>query len=484
MKKIQLLVWIWVCCFSLTALSQEVVYSDYESFDFRTGDFAVIGKTGDFVYTYHASCNNYYLDAYNQDMKKEAIVLLDFLPAKIQNTRFINYPDKIIMLYQVYERTELFQYAVLLDHTGRLQKGPLKITSMKTGLFGSSSKQFYDAVSDNKEKIFVYKLEEKGPVLRLNGIWLDDKLTVTARGAAQFSTENDLTFSEGILQNNGSFFLPVYTPVGSRGYMDRLWILQLAEGGRSFYAAEMPLNDLFATKIYMKEDPYRNRIYTGGFYSHRKNGDYDGVLYAYYDIQDSSFQNHKMIAFSNELRAATGERSARKAFNDYLPRHMIIKKDGGFVLISEQFYVTTQNYNPGFGGYYSFYYGPMTSQLIREYNYNDIFAISYDGDGNDQWHAFVRKSQYSQEDGGVFSSFAMVNTGGALGFLFNDYNTTQSRIQFAALDAGGNIDMLSLAAGTRDDPDWIPRAGKQVGLREMIVPCLRKKQICFAKIIF
>src|SRR5690606_20429234 len=150
MKKIQLLVWIWVCCFSLTALSQEVVYSDYESFDFRTGDFAVIGKTGDFVYTYRASGNDYDLDAYNEDMKKEGIVHLGFFPAKIQNTRFIKYPDKIIMLYQVYERTELFQYAVLLDHTGRLQKGPLKITSMKTGLFGSSSKQFYDAVSDNK----------------------------------------------------------------------------------------------------------------------------------------------------------------------------------------------------------------------------------------------------------------------------------------------------------------------------------------------
>src|SRR5690606_41286238 len=108
MKKIQLLVWIWVCCFSLTALSQEVVYSDYESFDFRTGDFAVIGKIGDFVYTYRASGNNYYLDAYNQDMKKEAIVLLDFLPSKIQNIRFINYTDKIIMLYQVYDSTDLF----------------------------------------------------------------------------------------------------------------------------------------------------------------------------------------------------------------------------------------------------------------------------------------------------------------------------------------------------------------------------------------
>lgn len=477
--------WIFLLLFPLSGYGQEVVYGAYDPFDLRSGDFAVIGKTGDLTYTYRAANGTHYLDAYNDQMVKEAIVMLDFMPAKVQDTRFIHYADQLIVLYQSSERTENIQYAALLDHTGRLKKGPMRIANVKTGLFGSGGKAFLSAVSDDKSHILIYRTEERGPVLKLHAVWLNKDLTVSARSTASFSTENDLTYGDGILDNNGRFYFPVYTPVGSKGFMDRLWILNLAAGGRNFYAVEMPLNEQYATSIHMKEDPYNNRIYAGGFYSHRKNGDYEGVLFAYYDMADSSFHNPRMMPFGAELRQATGERVARKAFNDFIPRQMIIKKDGGFVLIAEQFYVTSRNYAPGFGGYYSFYYyGPMGGQLIREYNYNDIFAVSYNMSGENEWYAFIRKEQYSQEDGGIFSSYALINTGGSLGFLFNDYNTNRSRIQFAALDAAGMVDMHSLAAGTNDDPDWLPRAAKQVGLREVIVPCLRKKQICFAKITF
>jgi hypothetical protein len=41
-----------------------------------------------------------------------------------------------------------------------------------------------------------------------------------------------------------------------------------------------------------------------------------------------------------------------------------------------------------------------------------------------------------------------------------------------------------MAAGRNDDPDWLPRSGKQVSAREIVIPCLRKRQICFAKVVF
>lgn len=478
-----------LCCLLTTSIhvvyGQDVLYSSYESFDLRSGDFAVIGKTGQLIYTYRAGSGGYFLDAYNEAMEKEAVVVLDFFPGKIQHTRFVNYNDKIIVLYQAVERNEVVQYAALLDHTGRLKKPPLRLTSVKTGIFGAGGgKYFSSAVSDDKTRILVYRMEERAAELKMSGIWIDDQLTVTGRGQAVFTTENDLKYDEGVLANDGSFYLPVYTPVGSKNYMDRMWILQLPEGGRKFFSVEMPLDNLFATSVYMKMDQYNNRIYTAGFFSGRKNGNYEGVLFAYYDFADSSFHNRRMIAFGERLRQATGGGNLKKAFDDFIPRQMIIKKDGGFVLIAEQFFVTTRNTMPAWGGYYSYYYGGMGGQLIREYNYHDIFALSYDGAGNNEWHAFVRKNQYSQEDGGIFSSYALVNTGGSLGFLFNDHNANLSKIQFAAMDGTGKVEMHSLAAGAANDPDWLPRAGKQVGLREMIVPCLRKKQICFAKIMF
>jgi len=466
------------------ARAQEVIYSQYEKFDLRNGDFSVLGKIGGRIYTYRSSADGFFLDAYNDSMEKLATVMLDFFPKKIYETRFVSYPDKIIVLYQAIETGKVIQYAALLDEKGRLLKGPVQLTSAKTGIWGPSRDYFSSAVSDDKGKIVVYGIEEKGNDLEFSGIWIDDQLGIEQRSNATFHTDNDLSHGEGIVDNNGGFYLPAYTQTGSRNYADQVWLLHLNKGERRFYAKELPLNDVYSTSIYMKLDNVNNRIYTGGFYSDKKNGNYEGVIYAYYDVNDSSWHNRKNIAFDERIRTATGERNLKRAFNDYQVKQMIIKKDGGFVLISEDFYVTTRTTTPGWGGYYSYYYSPFMNQNIREYNYNDIFALSYDGEGNRQWHAFVRKSQYSQEDGGIFSSYGLINTGGTLGFLFNDFNTKASRIQLATIDAGGKVDMHSLAAGTSNDPDWLPRSGKQVGVKEMVVPCLRRRQISFAKIVF
>lgn len=470
---------------SVQSVAQEVIYSQYEKFDLRTGDFSVVGKTGSRIYTYRASSEGFFLDAYNDSMEKLATVMLDFFPKKIYETRFVNYSDKIIVLYQAVESGKIVQYAALLDNRGRLQKGPLQLTSAKTGIWGPSRDYFSSAVSDDKRQIVVYGIAERGDELEYTGIWIDDQLGISARSSATFRADNTVTRGDGFVDNSGTFFLPAYTPTGSHRYADQVWLLMLSKGARRFYAKELPTNDRYITSIYMKLDQVNQRIYTGGFYSDRKNGNYEGVVYTYFDLTDSTWQNRKMIAFDEQLRQATGERNLKRAFNDYQVKQMIIKKDGGFVLISEDFYVTTRTTTPGWGGfYYSYYYSPFMNQNIREYNYGDIFTISYDGNGNREWHAFVRKKQYSQEDGGIFSSYGLINTGGTLGFLFNDFNTRASRIQLASIDANGKVDMRSLAAGTANDPDWLPRSGKQTGLKEMVIPCLRRKQISFAKIVF
>ena len=80
--------------------------------------------------------------------------------------------------------------------------------------------------------------------------------------------------------------------------------------------------------------------------------------------------------------------------------------------------------------------------------------------------------------------YAFLNSGGTLGFLFNDFDTRMSRIQLATIDADGKTDMRSFTADGNDNPDWLPRHGKQVSAREIVIPCLRKKQICFAKVVF
>lgn len=469
--------------FAPATRAQKILYSPYEKFDFRSGEFSVVGKVGGKLYVYRGSAEGYYLDAYNDGMERLATVILDFLPRRAFGVKFITYTDKIIVLHQVTESNRVIQYATLLDASGRLARDPVQVDEVKASFLGGRSGLYNYAISHDKKQLVFYGAGTKGAELSTKVVWLDDELNKTGQSDLNFTADNTVAFGEGVVTNDGEFLLPVYTPYGARDYADRVWMLSVQRGGTAYDDTEVPLDGLFAAGTYMELSLTGDRVYVGGFYSDKKNGNFEGIIYTYYDVAARGFKEFRTIPFSERMRNATGERSLKRAFNDFRVRQLIVRNDGGFVMIAEDFFVTTRNsYNQGFG-YYSWYY-PTMSASVREYNFGDILAISCNGSGQPEWAEFIRKLQYSQEDGGLFSSYALINTGGSLGFLFNDFNTTRSKIQLASLDANGKVFINSLTGYNNDDPDWLPRSGKQVSAKEFVAPCLKRNQICFAKVVF
>ncbi|MES2701628.1 MAG: hypothetical protein V4649_03265 [Bacteroidota bacterium] len=473
--------WAVSACFS-SAQGQEVIYSQYDKFDYRNDDYAIVGKTDGLLYTYRSTSEGAMLDAFDDSMNKVAMVLLDFFPSRIYQVRFIAYPDKIVVIYQALESNKVVQYAALLDNKGRLVNRPIELGSVKTGIFGATKTYFQSTVSENKKWILIYSAGDKGESIEFEGKWLDDRATIVKRSHVTFKADNTIEHGEVNISNDGTLYMAGYTPVGTQNYADQFWIFTLQPGGSKFEPKEMQLNEKFAASGYMKVDNVNGHVYFGGFYSDKKNGSFDGIIYADYEIGKGAFTSHKFIPFDESLLSIRAKRR-KDPLDNFQVRQLIVKNDGGFVLISEAAYVTTRsNYMPGFG-YYSFY-SPYTTSMVHEYHYEDIMALAYDKEGVREWSAFIPKDQYSQEDGGVFSSYALLNTGGALAFLYNDFNAAHSRIQLASLESDGKTDIRSFTAEGNDYPDWLPRSGKQVAARELIVPCFHKKQICFARVVF
>ncbi len=482
MRFLKLALFTCVLGISVIAAAQEVQYSEYEKFDYRNDEYAIVGMTGDHLYTYINSGNSAMLNAYDDSMNKVATVLLDFFPSKIYEVKFIAYPDKIIVLYQALESNKVIQYAALLDEKGLLKGKPIELGSAKTGIFGATRTYFLSAVSENKKHILIYSAGDKGDQVEFEGKWLDDKLTVVKRSKAVFRADNKAEHGDVNVGNDGTVYMAAYTTTGSHNYADQYWILTLPVGGTKFSPKEMPLDEKYAAAGYLKVDNVNGRVYFGGFYSDKKNGSYDGVIYAAYDIAGDTYVAKRMIPFDKNLVYAAGARR-NHPFDNYEVKQLIVKNDGGFVLVAEIHYVTVRsNYTPGFG-YYS-YYSPYMTTTVHEYHYEDIMSLAYDKDGMREWNSFIPKDQYSQEDGGVFSSYALLNTGGTLGFLFNDFNSQHSRIQLATVSAEGKTETHSFTTEGNDYPDWLPRAGKQVAARVLLVPCFHRKQICFAKVGF
>lgn len=467
----------------IPSFAQEVTYSRYDKFDFRNDAYSVVGMCGGLTYTYIRNEDGSRLDAYNDSMNKVASVILDFFPSRIYQVRFITYSDRMIALYQALEGNKVVQYAALLNENGLLHGKPIEIGSIRTGIFGATRNYFSASYSDNKQQIIVYSATDKGNEIVFDCKWLNEDAKVTSSAKVSFPTENTPEHGEVNVANDGTVFMAAYTPIGSQNYADQYWILKLKPGATAFEAKELQLGDRYATSGYTKIDNQNGKVYFGGFYSNEKNGNFDGLIYASYDIAEDKYTVQRFISFDSELAGQTSARRKEHAFDNYIVRQLIAKNDGGFVLISEINFITTRSsFAPGFG-YYSFY-TPYMSSTVREYHYNDIMALSYNKDGVREWSSFILKQQYSQEDDGVFSSYALLNSGGTLAFLYNDFDIRHSRIQLSTVGADGRTETHGLAAAGNDNPDWLPRSSKQIAGRVMLVPCFRKKQICFARVEF
>lgn len=487
MKRIILLLHLLVMTVWATgAFAQRVVYSEYADYDVRNSNMSIVGKVNGTLYTFRSYGKDYFLDAYNDAMEKTATIVLDFFPSKIYQVRFIPFETQMLVLYQQQEGTRITQYAALLNDKGILQKNPLKIDEKRTGFFGSSAdRQFFaSSVSENREHIMVYSAITKNKKLEFSGYWLDaGTMKVIKKVKLDYKAGDVIANNEGLMSNEGVFYLPVYTVIGNRNYSDEYTLLTLKKEEGQFRKTTLPIGENFLEYPFQKIDNTNGKIHFASFYSNKRNGNNEGVAAATFDLSTLTFSQPNFIPFDERMRGESGSRKKERALNEFKINQLVIKNDGGFVVAAEETYVTTQSsFMPGMG-FYSFYYSPMMSQTIREYHYNDILLLSYNSNNEKEWHTFLRKEQYSQEDGGMFSSYSLLNTGGGLGFLFNDFNSRRSRIQLSSVAADGKVNVGYMDAGNTEDPDWLPRLGKQVDSREIVVPCLRKKQICFAKIV-
>ncbi|MFT4061911.1 MAG: hypothetical protein QM642_06100 [Edaphocola sp.] len=464
--------------------AQEIFYSNEQKFTFQNRDFSVVGWCGSRLYAYRAGKEGYYLDAYNDSMRLLATVTLDFFPQKTAEAEFYATGKEIIVLYQAEQRGEMLQYAAKLDTMGRMVQRPTVVASAKLGWLAADRKYFTSVASNDRSKIFIYNVsKQKGRKTEFNTYLLDNALTVIAKGTPWIASDENIYVQENILANDGTFYMSATG--GSKGYSEDAWVFKLNPDGQTLKNITIPLKDAYISGLHAKMDDANGQLLICGFYTNRRSGNVDGIVYGRCDAATDTFSQYKQIPLDEDVRQMVDEKNKKRALDDFVAKDMVVRNDGGFILVAENYFVTTRNANYGAGfGYYGRYSNGYGGSIIREYHYGDIMILSYDGNGRKIWQNFVRKSQYSQDDGGLFSSYRMLNSGGSLVFLFNDFTSNRSTLNLAAVDGAGSLRLKKLNPGRTAGADWIPRSGKQIDIREMMVPVVRKNNLGFARVVF
>ena len=210
-----------------------------------------------------------------------------------------------------------------------------------------------------------------------------------------------------------------------------------------------------------------------------------------------------LTGFTDSLRAeARRDGRFSIAFDDFVIRQVIVKKDGGYLLITEDFSSQTSNNNSlnrwnnslyypyslypnsyySYNPYYNSYYRPLNgfSNPNIRYFLANIVVFSISNNGAVDWTKVIHKDQMDDNEDNFLSYFTL-NQGGEIHFLFNmDKKNQIIADQSLAPDGTDkrNPTLKSLEKGYQ----FMTKLSKQVSARQLLIPCLYRGNICFAKV--
>ncbi|MCU0346491.1 MAG: hypothetical protein MUC59_06095 [Saprospiraceae bacterium] len=375
---------------------------------------------------------------------------------------------------------------------------------------------FAFAISKDSSKLLVYKelpYEKKSPERFGFKVFDQDFKLVWEKNIVLPYNDDQFTVEEYRVDEAGNvFLLGVLYEDGAkwrrRGNPTYRYVaLAYMDNGTAFEEYRIDLEDKFITDLTFRIG--NDGLLTfAGFYSDRGTYSIKGSYFFRLDPTDRAMTNRKATPFDFDfLTAFMSDRNKQKAAEaiekndvrkapelyDYSLDELVLRSDGGAVLVAEQYYVEQDfnNFNNGFGSpFFSPFYDPFYNNRFNRndvdyyYNYNDIIAINISPDGDVEWASRIPKRQETRNDGGYYSSYAMATTRDGFFFTFNDDGRNFGRddgklytysggnnsvVALAQINIKGEVQVYPLSSNRDAGVTLRPKMCKQIGKREMAV---------------
>jgi hypothetical protein len=491
--------------FSAPVCSQQITYSDYDRDDARDMNFEIIGKMNGNFLVYKNLRWKHRLVIFDNEMNTKEIIPLAFFPEKTLNVDFVTYPDHFFMVYQYQKNSIVHCMSVKMDGQGKKLSEPVELDTTRIPFF-DENKIYSTIFSEDKQQIMVFKIQKKSDRISFVTLLFDHELQLVKKTRQtldyEFRSDNYRDFS---LDNDGNFVFTLDKSPVNRDYSNVLKLVTKAPQQDTFEFHTISLGKKYINNVSLKIDNLNHHYLINSFYSNKNRGSMQGLFTSLWDQKRQQESVNELTEFTDSLRAeARRDGSLKIAFDDFVIRQQIVKKDGGFLMVAEDFSSQSLNnfsspmnplgyygnpyslspnsyyyYNP----YYGNYYRPFTSSSgynNTRFYYDNLVVFSMDKTGKPEWERVIPKQQVDDGDDN-FLSYSTFNSGGEIHFLFNMDKKNQI-ITDQGIDPYGNIRRNATLKSLEKGYQFMTRFGKQVATGQLLLPCLYRGYICFAKV--
>ncbi len=488
------------------SFAQQIVYSDVLKENSRDMDFEIIGKINGNILVFKNQTSRYAVSVYQGEMDLKEKVDLDFIPSKAYNVDFVVYQDFFYLIYQYQKKGVVYCMAAKLDGNVKKMGEPIILDTTQVSIFGDN--KIYSVInSEDKQKIMVFKIQKKDAKFNFVTLLYDKQLQLLhkTRQSIDYDDRKDV-YSDFFVDNDGNFIF-AKSIKSNRDDIGKLGLVTKGAQQDTFSVKNFPLNKLYVDEIKLKVDNVNKRYIINSFYYNDRRGNITGVYSAVWDAKGDSNYITTFTPLADDLRAEAKEKgNAKYAFNDFFIRDILLKNDGGYLIVAEDYSTQTSGnnswnrwdylynspysnpyyynyYSPYGGGYGRYgYYNNNFNNNTRYYYYN-IMVLSISNTGQTEWSNIIHKEQ-SSDNTDNFLSYTTFNTGADIHFLFNNADKRNQLLVDNVITPDGALIRNPSLKSNDKGYEFMIRFAKQTGARQIIVPCSYRQQICFAKIEF
>ncbi len=330
-------------------------------------------------------------------------------------------------------------------------------------------------LSPNKRRLLAFKnLDNRRESEVVLFYLFDDDADVVQNGEIDLRyPDNRFDISNIRVSNAGNIFIlgklnqSSALTANSVDYRHIVYRYDLASMGGNEIAVN--IGERFIADLAFRMDRDEN-IYVAGFYSNRGTDMIAGTLLQKISPEGELLQQ-SLDPFSEDFLAnylSQGQiNRGRELRNFYLDPEdgIILRSDGGVLLIAEKFYVTYQSYRDMYGAWID---RPL-------YHYEDVIFTSVSSDGRIEWHSIVDKNQVSESTQSL-SFFSAIGPRGS--YIFYEYKPQRFPINVYFNNVGitGQVtDRRPLLPDFRYGDMFYPRQSVQINSEEALLVYLSNR---------
>jgi len=536
---------IFTLCFVLIALvqlgwSQSYVVSGIEKTDKEGMQYEVLGKLGNHYWIYKKNGTISTIAQYNEQMQLVKQNDLTFLPAQVQQIEFIKRDQQLFAFYQFQNNKTVYAALATLKSDGQLNGDPVILDTAQNIRPGSRAKIFNLIESDDHQRILLFSVNTSNPSsIKLKTSSYNGNFEETADATISINSANKKsTLSDFALDNKGNLYCLRNTT--QNGSAPAVSLIYLSEGGREVIESPVLNAQFLLDDIRLKIDNTNNRVVLNSFYAISKKGNIEGLYTYIWDANTKTEILSTANRFTDANRAlVTSKRNLKTALDAYYIDKVKTQSNGDYIVMAESAETYSNRsafsrwdyfwggpfYNPflfnywnrpfgfypwtrlgwvgfpgldwGWGGFgwgnwggwgwgglgWSGFYNPYASFGYPSvtYNANQIALMLFNQKGDLQWVKTIDKSQ-SDMNVDQFIGYGSFENNNGVNIIYYQKQKGQRQFVFNTLTNEGALSKGESINLQEKRFDWMPRALKQVGEKECIIPYQYNNKIGFAKV--